>query len=376
MRSTLILLLVVASPAIAQESVPSLLAKIKAVGKEGKGNAAAAAAWKGLVQHGPDALIDVLAGLDDTSPVAANWVRAAVDAIADNTLASGKRLPADRLEAFVKNVKHSGAGRKLAYDWLSRVDPAAADRLLPGMADDPGAELRREAVAVLLKNAEEALDKGTNKAAAIAAFQKVLQHARDADQVQKAAGELKGLGIEVDLTRHFGFVTHWQLVGPFNNVGGVGFAASYPPEKGFIAAAAFEGKDKAKVAWKEHVSDLPMGLVDLNKIYGKLKGAVAYAYAAVDSPVEQPVELRAGSFNAVRIYLNGKEVYFREEYHHGMTMDQHIGKGTLKAGKNEILVKVCQNEQTESWAQSWSFQLRVCDRLGAPAPLTVIDVKK
>jgi hypothetical protein len=36
----------------------------------------------------------------------------------------------------------------------------------------------------------------------------------------------------------------------------------------------------------------------------------------------------------------------------------------LKKGRNEILVKICQNEQTEDWAQTWDFQLRVCDALG------------
>jgi hypothetical protein len=50
-------------------------------------------------------------------------------------------------------------------------------------------------------------------------------------------------------------------------------------------------------------------------------------------------------------------------------MDQHVGRGTLKAGRNEILVKVCQNEQTDSWAQQWSFQLRVTDALGGAVAL-------
>jgi hypothetical protein len=103
---------------------------------------------------------------------------------------------------------------------------------------------------------------------------------------------------------------------------------------------------------------------------GKLKGAVFFAHTVVESAAERPVEIRAASNNAVRIWLNGKEIYFREEYHHGMKMDQHVGKGTLRAGRNEILIKVCQNEQTESWAQEWSFQLRVCDHLGAAVPIT------
>ena len=135
------------------------------------------------------------------------------------------------------------------------------------------------------------------------------------------------------------------------------------------------GKGDEKVRWREHETKKELGLVDLNEVVGKLKGAVIYGYAAVESASERPVELRAVSNNAVRIWLNGKEVYFREEYHHGMKFDQHVGKGVLKAGRNEILIKVCQNEQTESWAQLWSFQLRVCDYLGAAVPVVNVTEK-
>src|SRR5262245_43967105 len=83
-----------------QEKVGRLLAKIKAVGKEGKGNPEAAAAWKELVKQDAAQLTDVIGGLDDAAPISANWIRAAVDAIAEKTLAAGKRLPADRLEAL------------------------------------------------------------------------------------------------------------------------------------------------------------------------------------------------------------------------------------------------------------------------------------
>jgi hypothetical protein len=38
----------------------------------------------------------------------------------------------------------------------------------------------------------------------------------------------------------------------------------------------------------------------------------------------------------------------------------------LQAGRNTILVKVCQNEQTEEWTVEWDFQLRVTDALGTP----------
>jgi hypothetical protein len=42
----------------------------------------------------------------------------------------------------------------------------------------------------------------------------------------------------------------------------------------------------------------------------------------------------------------------------------------LKAGRNVILVKCCQNEQKEDWTKSWDFQLRVTDVQGTPVVST------
>ena len=104
----------------------------------------------------------------------------------------------------------------------------------------------------------------------------------------------------------------------------------------------------------------------------KKKDAVyALARTELESPVERPIHVRAATPNAVRIWLNGQEIFSRDEYHHGHKLDQHIGTGTLKKGRNEILVKVYQNQQTETFAEVWSFQLRVTDALGGAVPLTV-----
>ena len=352
------------------QTTESLLARIRAVGKEGKGNEDAIAALQQLTRQGPEVLEDVLRGFEGASPLAVNWLRGGFEAIADRTLKTGKPLPAVQLEAFVRETRQNAFARRLAYEWLLKVDPSAEQRLLPGMLDDPAGELRRDAVAQLIKAAQEQLEKN-DKSAATAGFQKALTHARDRDQVQLVAGQLKKLDVDVDLTRHFGYITRWMVIGPFDNTANKGFYAPFPPEKGFDLKASYDGK-KGKVQWKEHITKEKMGAVDFNKLIEHLlKGATAYAYTAVVSPTERAVELRATSNNAIRIYLNGKEVYFRDEYHHGTRMDQHVGKGTLKAGRNEILVKVCQNEQTDSWAELWSFQLRICDHLGGAVPVTV-----
>lgn len=372
----IIALMAAVSPAFGQttQSVAPQIAKVKAIGKEGQGHLEAMAALKALVAAGQPALPQILAGLDDASPLASNWLRAAFETVVQNQLAAGQKIDPKPLVEFLQDTKHAGISRRLAYETLVKLDPATKDRMAGSFLDDPGRELRRDAVELVLKDGQKALD--ANDASAKPLFQKAFTHARDLDQVQLAATRLKKLGVETDLTAHFGFIMRWSIVGPFDNSKGVGFNAQYPPDKGVDLAAEIVGKGDSKVAWKEAVADralgavdlTKLGVVDLAKIVGPLKGAVAYGYAIVESPSERPIEVRCGSNNAVRMSLNGKEIYFREEYHHGMTTDQHTGKGLLKTGKNEILIKVCQNEQTEPWAQLWSFQVRLTDHLGGAVP--------
>jgi hypothetical protein len=347
----------------------ALLARIRAVGREGAGNAEAGRAWKELVQLGPRALPATLAAMDGADARACNWLRAAVDAIAERALAAGQPLPADRLEEFIRQKQHAPAARRLAYEWLCRVDDKAPARLLPGMLHDPSAELRRDAVAAVLRDADARRQKNDREGAR-AAYRKALSGACDKDQVETIARHLKDMGETVDLASHFGFVRRWQLISPFDNTKGRGFETAYPPEKSVDLAAALEGKAGATARWISYTTSDPYGVVDLNKVLGKQKGTVAYAYAVIDSPTERPVEVRAGSPNALKIFLNGKELLGRNEYHHGNQMDQHVAAGTLKAGRNVLLLKVCQNEQSDSWAQEWRFQVRLCDAAGAAVPFT------
>jgi len=377
---TLLMVAVVALlsvPALAADPA-ALLAQIKQVGKEGQGNPEAAKAWQELTKAGPGALIATLAALDDANPAAANFLRSAVDAIAERELTAGRPLPADKLEAFVKDTQRNPQARRLAYELLVKVDPKTPARLLPTMLNDPSVELRRDAVAVVLQGAQDALDKG-DKAAAKTGFEKALATARDRDQIDQCAARLQTLGVQVDLPAHFGFVQKWQVIGPFDSTGGIGFKAVYPPEKGVNLAATYPGKGGAVIAWKEGASEPvkdKIGQVDFNKIIGKHMGAVGYAFTVIESAGAQPVEIRASSNNAIRIFLNGTEVFFREEYHHGDRFDGMVAKVTLRAGKNEILVKVCQNEQKDAWAQRWDFQLRLSDAVGGAVPFKVVAGKQ
>src|SRR5262249_32486740 len=152
----------------------------KAVGREGAGNVEASKAWREVVQLGPTVLIDVLTAMDDADATAANWLRSAVDAVAERELQAGRQLPAAKLEAFLLDTKRNGRARRQAFEWLARVDKSATDRLIPGMLDDPSVELRRDAIARALKEAEPLLKKA-DKSEAKTTYRKLFTSARDKD---------------------------------------------------------------------------------------------------------------------------------------------------------------------------------------------------
>jgi hypothetical protein len=369
----IMLSLLLASPAKAA-TAEELVAKLKAVGREGADNPEAAQVWKELVRCGPDALLPILAGMDDGKKTASNWLRPAVDAIVEKAAKDKQPLPKDALEKFVGKPTNPPSGRRVAYELLTGIDKTAAERLLPGMVHDPSPELRFEAVAAVMGDAKKALGKEDKKAATVL-YQKALSGANDKEQVEEIVKQLKALGVEVDVAAHLGFIRGWHLVEPFDNTDEAGFKVVYPPERGVDLAAKYKGKGGDEVKWTETTTDDPYGVVDLNKVFAKKKSAIAYAYAVVESPAERAVQVRLGTENGVKVFLNGKEVFGRDEYHHGMDMDQYAAAAALKAGRNELLLKVCQNDDKVQPSEAWSFQVRLCDAAGAAVPFTVVSPK-
>ncbi|MGD9721364.1 MAG: hypothetical protein AB7O59_09155 [Pirellulales bacterium] len=356
--------LAVGADALAESKVlPQALATLRQVEREGKTNRAASQAWAEImVEAEPGQLPLILSAIDGADPLAANWLRALVDTIAERQLQSGGKLPTAALEKFLHEQQHDARARRLAYEWIARADPSAPDRLIPKMLDDPSAELRREAVARVIASADAELAAKHNDKA-LAEYQKALEAARDLDQVKAVTEALGKLEHPVNLSRHFGFLEDWRLVGPFSNVGGVGFPKVYPPEEAVDVGASYTGTS-GPVSWISHHTDDEYAHVDLNKALGKHMGATAYAVAEFQSDRPQAAEIRMGSPNAVKIWLNGKLLAASEAYHANNVMDQYVGRGELVRGTNVILLKVCQNEQKEEWAQDWKFHVRVCDRLG------------
>jgi hypothetical protein len=354
--------------------VESALKTVRAVGREGLGNPDAAAAWKVLANGRPADLPLLLAGMDGAGPLAANWIRAAVDKVAATGKAEAPLLPVAELSEFLLDARHDPAARRLAYELLLSSQPDVTPRLLPGFLNDPSLELRSDAVQQLA-NSGAALQTAGNRTGAALLLRQALSFARDAEQIEALAKQLRELGQPVDLAELFGFLREWRVIGPFDNTDRKGFATPFPPETALDFNAELAGK-LGPVRWTNLVSTNELGMLDINLAYGELKEVTAYAYTEYIAEQARPAEVRLGCKNGWKVWFNGQLLFGRDEYHAGSEIDQYRLPVQLAAGRNTLLVKVCQNEQKEEWTREWEFQLRICDSLGTPirpatAPTTV-----
>jgi tetratricopeptide (TPR) repeat protein len=341
------------------EQLVPLLEKIRAVESKGTNHQEAVAATKALQKASISSVPQILAAMDQANPLAQNWLRGIAESVVEKT---PDQVPKAALETFLRDTKHSPRGRRLAYEFLLKVDPTVEQRILANMVQDPSLELRRDAVQLVIDQGEANLKAG-RKPTAIEAFRSAFLHARDLDQIQALAKKLKELEQTYDMPTRMGFLMRWKIVGPFDNINDLGWDTAYEPETKLDFAAEYPGKSGA-IKWIEHETKDEFGLVDLTTALDKHKGAIAYVATDFISDREQPVVLRLGCINAHKVWLNGQQVGANHVYHAGIEIDQYTFPVQLKAGKNQILLKVCQNEQTEPWAQRWQFQLRVSDEIG------------
>jgi hypothetical protein len=329
-------------------------------------SAAARVAVQQLTTAGAPALMPLLQGFREASPLAVNWLRNAFEQIADAENKAGRKLPQQELEAFVRDQNQSPVARRLVYETLKRSDPGIENRLIPDMLLDASPEFRRDAVALLIAEASAIPE----AAKATPLYRKAFSGAVHEDQVKTIAEALRSHNEAVDIQKHFGFLSQWSIVGPFDNKDGKGFATAYGPELDVNAARApdlqaeYEGQS-GKVVWQPIATTDDYGVVDIAKQIENYKGSLMYAATTWSSDREQQAEIRLGTPNSWKLWVNGRLVFEREEYHRSSQLDQYRVPVTLAAGNNTLLLKVCQNEQTQDWAQRYQFQIRICNSTGS-----------
>ena len=318
------------------------------------GDESTLAATKAIKQLGSAkdvTLIQSLTAMKWATPLGRNWLLG----LANSTYRkSGSGLTTE-LTQFLADQSQDGEARYLVFQWLTSKNTELRKELLAKMDQDSSPELRFLAID------EAAKEKLETKQLAL-----LLDAARHPSQVVSIIEKLKELGETIDQSKQLGFIPQWRLIGPFDHVGTANFDKAFPVETDWVKGMLkeeYQGKTEI-VKWKEETTTAKDGMVDLGTIFAKEKGCIVYALCEFESDKEQDAEVRLGCINGNKIWVNGKLVMTNEVYHTGTQIDQYAEPIPLKAGKNQILLKICQNEQKEQWAQDYQFQLRICDSTG------------
>jgi len=176
-----------------------------------------------------------------------------------------------------------------------------------------------------------------------------------------ALRNLEALGFEIDAeTRRSGGVSRWQLIGPvpWKDEG------ENDTDKVFFGEPDVDVSHQHKIGgrvlkWRDCLTDDRNGKVDLTTVYGRLANVAAYAYAEVELPASQDLQLKIGSNDGYKCWFNGKEVS-RFEGGRGYRPDQNSVQVEGRAGVNRILLKITQ------FGSRWAFGVRLTDLKGQP----------
>lgn len=182
-------------------------------------------------------------------------------------------------------------------------------------------------------------------------------------------------------TTNRGFIIDWRLFGPFSNPGGRGHATgidkdyllAFGSEKNAVIAPKMPCKyDFVKMNGKK--SKLKLNPIEYHgataadyyksKTFINLKTslrpdkyAAAYAFCYINAPVAVDAQIRIGSDDGCKIWLNNTMVLRRKVYRAALE-DDDIVNVKLKKGINTLLVKISQD------LGGWGFYCRITDREG------------
>jgi hypothetical protein len=135
----------------------------------------------------------------------------------------------------------------------------------------------------------------------------------------------------------------WHFIGPFDNAGQKGFDAVYPPEKEINLQAHYDAKG-GRAVWKkgEFADGQVQSLMGLFKPEQNA-WSVVYLYREITAKAAMELPVSLGSDDTLSVFLNGKKV-LAENVYRPAGPDQNAVTLHLQAGKNALLLKICQGE--------------------------------
>lgn len=150
----------------------------------------------------------------------------------------------------------------------------------------------------------------------------------------------------------------WQVIAPFDNTNG--FNKKYPPEREQKLDKTYQ-EPRGPQRWQAARDGFNDGYVNLKQIYPKYNWSVAYGVLYVRSPKKQAVQIRLGTNDSVKLWVNDDEAW-RMNIGRDAVFDNDIAPVSLQSGLNKILLQVCNR------INEWGFYLRFTDVNGQGLP--------
>ncbi len=239
--------------------------------------------------------------------------------------------------------------------------PEAYDVVLEMLADDDVHSLPVSTMVGVALNAMEAgrEEEGRNLMA------EIMPRLTNDDAVRHAVHAMRAHGPNPAFARALGYINRWWLVGPFPWNPQHGFEPEFigEPEVSVEDSYTVNGQT---LRWERHESEDAAALFDLTAHIAPAENVVAFAYAEIEVAEGGPAQLRLGSDDGARVWVNQEEV-FQIDADRGYDIDQNIVALTLRDGRNVILTQITQ------LLGGWAFTVRLTEPDGKPLEFTIVE---
>jgi hypothetical protein len=132
---------------------------------------------------------------------------------------------------------------------------------------------------------------------------------------------------------------NWWIIGPFDNRQKRGFDAVYPPEHELNLAVQYAGLT-GDVRWRPLPEECVIDdFINMDPAFTPDDWITMYALTQFRAPQEQEAELRVGSDDAIKIWLNGELVHQNNVYR-AAKPGEDVTRVRVRAGTNTLLVKL------------------------------------
>lgn len=322
----------------------------------------------GAAEHDPalrEAALDGLAA--SRLPEAADVLVANAEAAGGDARAGAAASLRELASAYEAQGARDAAGKAFLGLYRLAEDEEAKLFALEGIKRNPEPEAFEVVMGALGADEFSALP-----ADAVAGFARAMHDAGDPDRAAELVealmprlndtaavkGAIGHLGSLPGMRERLGVVAGWHLVGAWPWSFANGFEAPHVDPAAVDVAQTYTAGDET-LAWQWHESPSPDGLVQLHGRYPLIEHCTAYAYTEVTVPEDCEAQVRAGSDDGIRVWVNG-EVVLENHVDRGADLDQDTAPARLRAGVNRILVQSTQH------VGGWNFLLRLTQPDGAP----------